>query len=480
MAKMKKKGNPILFGITLLGGAIAALWQNEHRFDYYKAAEATEVAESVDGLMPDQLFSHTGKMNQDLTLKGQYVRSFQGFLEVRCSAEIYAWDRDEDDDGVSWSKKWMSYLQDNDRNEGLSKHLRSDTFHPEIYEVAELTIARKDIQFVEKRKRIPISKLQLTKKGRKKNLAVQGEYFYLTKDDEGEGEMGEDLGDERLSFRGLPVPETATYFGKWGEDCAVAHQAEKKEGMISGIISDKGILHHLVAGERETALGSIKAHLARLKKIMRIVGLIVASIGGGVFFSSLTRFLLFIPLVGPLISRVSGWLGMGIGFILGLITLVIAFLTSQPLILATFLMALVAGFFFLWRNASRKRKRVQEQLSKTLGYEPSQNELAELEFTALWQLMASDGAITAPEKKQLNKWTKRHRWSAEQVETLTQRAEAELSQTNPKENLKSLIRFTLADGSINRTEMKSLEQAATKIGIPKPHLSLLINQVQIG
>ena len=171
---------------------------------------------------------------------------------------------------------------------------------------------------------------------------------------------------------------------------------------------------------------------------------------------------------------------MLIGFLLGFITLVLAFLTSQPLILALFLLVLAVGIFFLWKNATRKRKRVQEQLTQTLGYSPSQNELEELEFMKLWQLMAGDGGITAPEQKQLNKWTKRHRWSPEKVVAITQRARAELSTTNPRDNLQALIRFTLADGRIDRAEMKSLEQAASKIGVAKPHLSLLITQMQRG
>ena len=474
MAETKKKGNPLIFGLILFGGSIGALWKNEHRFDYYKAAEATEPAESVADLTSDRLFSHTGNMNQELLMKGEYVRSFQGYLEVRRSAEIYAWDREEDDDGVSWDKEWMSYLQDNNRNRELKKLLTSANIRPKTYQVSELTIDPKDIQFVDKKEEIPPSKLQLSEKGTTQKLANQGEYFYLAKGGD------KKLGDERLSYRGLPIPEIATYFGKWGDDIAIAHQAEEKSGFISKAIEDRGILHHLVAGNRDTALDSIKAHFSRLKNIVRIASLIVATIGGGVFFSSLTRFLIFIPVIGPLVNRISGWLGMLIGFLLGVITLVLAFLTSQPLILALFALAIGAGLFYLGKNASRKRKLVQEQLTNTLGHSPSQNELEELEFIKLWQLTAEDGEISASEQKRLDKWTKRHRWSDEKVEELTQRASEKLSQTSPRENLKSLIRFSLADGRIDRAEMKGLEHAAKKVGIHGAELSLLVAQTQRG
>ena len=472
MAERKKKGNPLVFGLILLGGSIGAIWKNEHRFDYYQAAKATEPAEAVGDLSADRLFSHTGSMDRDLTMKGDYVQSFQGLLEVSRSAEIYAWDRDEDDDGVTWSKEWMSSLENNSRNRDFDQLLTSANIRPKTYQVAELKIASKQIQFVDRKYHIHPYSLQLSKKGTDEKLATRGDYFYLAKGGENQ------LGDERLSYRGHPVPKTATYFGKWGEGIAVAHQAEKKSGFISDIIKDRGILHHLVAGEREIALDSIKAHLARLKKIVRIAGIAGATIGGGIFFSRLTRFLIFIPLIGPLINRISGWLGMLLGFLLSLITLVIAFLTSQPLILALFLLVLGAGLFSLWKNAKRKRAHVQTQLFKTLGHSPSQNELEELEFIKLWQLVAENGEITPSEQKRLNKWTKRHRWSSTKVVELTQQAREELSKTSKGENLESLIQFSLADGRIDRAEMKSLEHAAGKIGVRGPELYTMILQLQ--
>ena len=477
MAEGKKKENALIngiIGLILLGGSIGAIWKNEHRFDYYQAAKATEPAEAVGDLSADRLFSHTGSMDQDLTMRGNYVQSLQGFLEVYRSAEIYAWDRDDDEDGVTWSTEWMSSLENNSRNRDFKKLLTSANIRPKTYQVAELKIASKQIQFVDEGYQIHPDSLELSKKGTDEKLATRGDYFYLAKGG------GNQLGDERLSYRGLPVPETATYFGKWGEGIAVAHQAEKKSGLISGMIKDRGILHHLVAGEREIALDSIKAHLARLKKIVRITGIAVATIGGGIFFSSLTRFLIFIPLIGPLINRISGWLGMLLGFLLSLITLAIAFLTSQPLILALFLLILGAGLFPLWKNAKRKRAHVHTQLVKTLGHPPSQNKLEELEFIKLWQLVAGDGEITASEQKRLNKWTKRHRWSSAKVVELTQQAREELSKTSKRENLESLIQFSLADGRIDRAEMKSLEHAARKIGVRGPELSTMILQFQRG
>lgn len=472
MAEGKKKGSPSVIYLILLGCSIGAIWKNEHRFDYYQEAKATEPAESVGDLTADHLFSYTGSMDQDVTWKGSYVQYLKGFLEVSRSAEIYAWKRTRNENGVSWRKEWMSVLQKNSRNKDFKKLLTSFRFRPKTYQVAELKIASKQIQFVDKKEEIIPSSLQLSKKGTDEKLATRGKYFYLAKGGKNQ------LGDERLSYRGLPVPETATYFGKWGDGIAVAHQAERKSDSISSIIRDIGILHHLVPGERKIALDSIKANLLHLKNIFRIAGIAVATIGGGIFLSSLTRFLIFIPLIGPLVNRFSYWLGMLLGFLLSLITLIIAFLTSQPLILALFILALGAGLFSLWKNAKRKRAHVEMQLFKTLGHSPSQNELEELEFIKLRQLVAEDGEITASEQKMLNKWTKRHRWSSAKVVELTQQAREELSKTSKRENLESLIQFSLADGRIDRAEMKSLEHVARKIGVRGPELSTMILRLQ--
>jgi len=123
---------------------------------------------------------------------------------------------------------------------------------------------------------------------------------------------------------------------------------------------------------------------------------------------------------------------------------------------------------------------MQDHLTKSLGHTPSQTELQELEFTKIYQLMASDGQISAKEQKRLDQWTKRHRWTPEKVSTLTQEAQKEsaLSTSSPRENLSSLIRFSLADGHIDRREMKCLEHAANHRGISRLELSSLISQIQ--
>ena len=486
--KKKMKGNPVVMGVIMLGGAIAALWQNEFRFDYHKAASEAEFVERISSLEDNAIFSHTGGMDQSLKLKGEYAEEFIGYLTVRRRAEIYAWDRDEDDDGVTWSKKWMSNLESNRRNRGLKKELGSRTFRPEVYQVGELEVEPREIQFVDADETISPGSLKLTAKATSKPLIIRGSYFYYSKGQGsgslyysmGQGSGSTKLGDERLSFSAIAVPEVATYFGKWNGQNAVKHQAEIKDGFIPNIINDKGILHHIVAGERVSALVTIENHIKRIKNIVRIVGLIAAAIGGGLFFSGLTKFLLFIPVLGAAISTVSGWIGMALGFLIGVFTIALAFFSSNPMIMIVLMLFICVGVYFLKNNANKKRQIIKEHLSKELGYSPADQELKELEYIKLWQLLSRNGNISQSEQKRLDRWIKRTGFPSHKVDELTQRAREELTQqTNRVKSLKELIKFTLADGAIDKKELKTLKQAASFIGLNGRELSRLINQVQM-
>ena len=228
MTNKKKKRNSIFVGFVIFVGSIVALWQNEHRFDYHKAASETVVFERVESLEEDDLFSHSGSMDQSLVIEGEFVQTFTGYLQVHRRAEIYAWDRDEDDDRVTWSKRWMSRLENNSRNADLRQEFNARKFQPESYNIGNLQIDSSEIQLVDKAEYISPRNLQLTEKGNNTQLTIQGKYFYHFKN----SGHNNTLGNERLSFSSFPVPEKATYFGKWNGNNAVKHQAKPKGGII--------------------------------------------------------------------------------------------------------------------------------------------------------------------------------------------------------------------------------------------------------
>ena len=71
MASKRKKDNKaagVIIGPIFVIASVTALWKNETRFDYHKAAAKTEPAMSLDRLEPGRNFSYSGEMDQSLTL----------------------------------------------------------------------------------------------------------------------------------------------------------------------------------------------------------------------------------------------------------------------------------------------------------------------------------------------------------------------------------------------------------------------------
>ncbi|MCG8601229.1 MAG: phosphatase PAP2 family protein, partial [Verrucomicrobiales bacterium] len=82
MASRKKKNEAggLIIGPALVIIALVALWKNETRFDYHKAAAKTEPAFSLDAVGEGSNFSYTGGMDGSLTLPGKYIAAFTGYL----------------------------------------------------------------------------------------------------------------------------------------------------------------------------------------------------------------------------------------------------------------------------------------------------------------------------------------------------------------------------------------------------------------
>lgn len=472
----KKKNNAfagLLFGPALIGFSILGLWKNEHRFDYHKAASKTEVAQDVRGIPEGTVFSYSGEMDQGLTMKGGYVNAFTGYLTVRRNAEIYAWDRDEDSDGdVTWSRRWMSSVERNSRNEGLRQKLNSDRFLPERFRIGELDVDTARVQFVDSFQSIPVETLQLNQAGSRFGFTTRDEYYYLSKG------KADELGDERVSFKGLPVPPLASYFGKFGGEMAIAHQAVTREGMVSSMIADTGILHHVVAGNREIALATMKAHIKRLKMIVRFVGTAVNTFGWLILFGTFTRFLIHIPIIGNLLQRGVLLLGILFGTVVSILTITAAFVTSKPLILLLIAIAAVVPIALLRRNAKRSQLRTRAQLEGELGHSLSADEIKEQEFTELVGIAHADGSMDFTEKSYLTNWGRNHGWNETKTDQLI--ASARNQTGGADKHVYRLIQLMLADGEIDERELRTLRKAAKDAGFSQADLQPMIARARRG
>jgi tellurite resistance protein len=472
MRREKNTIGNIIFGPVLVLVALSALWKNETRFDYHRAATVAPVVASPAEAPAGETIALTGTMDPALTLDGEYVASFTGFLVVRRWAEIYAWDRSESDDRVSWDLEWMSVLESNDRNAGLSQELSSRRFLPPEYVVGDLTVSAELIEFVDDSSRIDPGTLDLVWE----DLQVEGDAFVLRKG------QPDNLGDERVTYSAIPVPATATYFGRFDGERGVADTSQRRTGFVNGLIRDSGILHHIVAGEREVALGTMKAHLFRLKWIVRGIGTVLVVLGFLIFFRAILGVLLHIPLLGALVAGGAFLASVAIGLPLALITIVAGLLAANPLVPAVVVALVAAGVIVVRVRGKASQAAVKHQLDERYGRALTGDDLKDLEFMALARLAMADGEISAEEQRRLRVWAKRHRWDPAKADRMMAEARqggGEGGDGVPREQqLRDLVAIAMADGTVSPQEMKSIRAAAERSGHGESKINQLMQSVR--
>lgn len=503
----KNSAAGVIVGPVVALLAMVALWKNETRFDYYRAASRTPVVSLIDQAPTDKSFCYTGPMNLDLEIRGDYIEAFVGELVVYRQAEIYCWDRDEDSDGdVTWNMEWMSSVESNSRNSGIRQELESKTLLPPSYLVGDLAVDSGRLEFVDATHRINPQNQPLTAAGQR--LEQGPDYLYLRKN------RGDQLGDERLSYSAIRVPNLATYFGRFAEGRGVADTSHERHGFINAMIQDTGILHHLVGGDRQTALSTMKQHITRLKWIVRGVGSTVIVLGFLIFFSALLKFLFHLPVIGWLAEKGALILALAMGVPAAGLTIAAGYLAGHPFWLATFVLLLViAGFigYRTYRDGRSIQRGLRENLNKILGHEVSDEEIKTREYLHIAQLVGSKSGLGAPQERMLDQWGRKQRWSPEKRKAMLHQAmlkqaeKQELdgrssqaippvvstspgqttvgsttysSEPSADENLRGLIRLAVADGQLTAYEIRTIQSAALQAGYPKQQVRELMESAR--
>lgn len=477
--KNKNNAAGVVIGPILVLLAMATLWKNETRFDYHRAASRTRPTLLEEAPASNATFSYTGSMKPDLEIRGDYVETFLGQLVVYRSAEIYCWDRDEDDEGhVSWNMEWMSSVQSNSRNSGVRQELQSKTLLPPDYRVGDLPIRSSQIEFVDATHSLDPRSLTRTSVGQR--LAPTDQYFFLRK------HRGNQLGDERISYAAIQVPATATYFGKYVDGQGVADTTYERHGFISGLIQDTGILHHLVCGDRQQALATMKRHIRRLKWIVRGAGTLAIVVGFLFFFSGLLRFLFHIPIIGWFAEQGVFIISLAVGIPLAGITIGAGFLAGHPFLLGLVLVASAgAGYwgYRAFRMGRSEQMDMRDSLNQQLGHTMDDDELKEREYLEIAQLMGRQSGLGAQEQQVLDHWGRKQGWSPEKRNEMLQRTQtaetpSAVSEATTDENLQGLIRLAVADGALSAYEMRTIQSAAQQAGYSRQQVRALMKSAR--
>ncbi|MEM7337523.1 MAG: hypothetical protein AAF467_02680 [Actinomycetota bacterium] len=469
-----KRSSPIaglVTGPVVLLLAIAALFLNETRFDYHQAAASANEVQSPREASAGETIAFSGPMDQSLTLDGDFAESFRGYLRVERETHIYAWTRDPTSESdTDWFLAWRPVLEANPRNEGLSQRLRSATIEPPTVAVGDLTVDTTALALPDGLETIDPAGLRLPG-----DLDVQGDWLYLSKG----RELG--AGDERMIYRGVPVPASATWFGSYNGRTGVADTTSARDaGTVNELIEDSGVLHHLAAGDRDEALATIAADIGSLKKTVRWLGLLGTVLGIFGVLSGLVRLAELIPglrsvagpavLLGQVVALV---VSIALGVPIALAIIGAGFIAANPVVAALVFAVAVAAALVVTRRRPRSGSggtARSDELDNADRW--AANELAahqEASFLERAQMAMHTGSLSADDRVRLLEMAAEHGWSERHTETLLTEAEQVSGNWGGRiaaeQRLVTLVNAAGEDNELTDAEVRAIRRAAARAGL---------------
>ena len=485
----KSRNLDLLVGPVLVCAGLLALWENEGRFDYHRAA--VESFATVSPLEPTEkeTASFTGTL-APFALQGRYVKDLEGYLFLEEEAEIYSWHRSEDDDGhVTWRSGWYDSVESNSRNSGLVQRLSSGEWRAERYPLTPMEVSGKSLHFVDETLVISPDTVTLSKQAQDLGLRVRESVLYL-----GQG-GGTQIGDERIRLSGVSQADTVTYFGDIREGVGVVKQFEFRQTWVSGLIGNDGMLHHLVNGNREVALQTMKAHIQKLRWMVRLGGTLGVMIGIGLFCRRLLHFFIGVPLLGAVVEAGVAIFSIVVGGLLSLVAIIVGFLVNHLWVALVILVGVVWMVTLMVQKrktiASAAKDHLQKASMHAVTPEPSDSprEKASSEnetpadsgfegvgasneacFKNLAKVALMDGELSKKENDYLAKWGRSKQLSDATIVRLFDEAKKEKAAgliPTQKDDLLYLIALSLEDGELSTAELKHLHLFGSSLGMSR-------------
>jgi len=479
VATASKKGESIIVSYLLPPGliviAVLCLWENEGRFDFSKAAKESVAVSRSEFNRPnsDAAISYTGR-NFASPIFEEYVGKFEGYHKILRSTEIYSWNKTTSKNRDKWTLGWYSSIDNNSRNRGLVKKLTNATLYPEQYKIDSLPIAPQQIHFVDTT--IPLDLQKFTLTAQAKNLGLSsgdGQYLYrrLSNDDQ--------LGDERVHYDGIPVEETATYFGKLENSRGVAKQFKIKKSLVSEFILNDAILHHLVNGPRLVALEKIRSYFKMLKWLIRGLGMLALFFGFCFCLEKFLHVLIDLPVLGSIVSFGVWGASLVLAFLVGGSTMVLSMIYNNPQITIPIIAGVVLMTFALFRSQKKTKAGAREFLESS-GFEGKRGELS---FLTLVKLALMEDGLSAKENRFLVAWGKKQGLSEETMTQLFHQGRENMSPLPLQlttDDLYLLTSLAMIDGHLSSKELKHLNSAARQLKLGPEDVKNIIHQVKNG
>jgi uncharacterized tellurite resistance protein B-like protein len=473
----RNRNSPIAVGLLVCGGVLA-LWENEGRFDYATAAREAREVRSLDQAQADEAVSLTGKLEEP-TIAVRYVEPVRGYLSLEAVTEIYSYVEDRDSDGDRYiEREWSGQLEGLRENRELKKLLSSELQRPDTYVLGGEQISSARVHFVDDEETLDPGALKLTSVGLDLELAPAGDYFFR-----GEGSASDpELGDERVSFRGVRATRHATWFGAVADGRGAVKDYEIAQSWISSLIGNDGLLHHLVNGRHEEAVDKIAADLSAARWKVRLGGTLAIMLGIYSALSMVASLLYVIPVVGQIAQGAAFVVSAVLGLIVSLSVILASMLWHHPLALvlpAAVMTAIVLYFRSLKAKAkanarSRARSRARDDDAEQGGSAGD-----ERLFDQMIKMATADGELSDKESRFLRRWATQAGIPQERMfEMLRAATEADAVVTPPdRAALEQMIALALADGAISAREMRMIQRMGETLGMSRAAVRALTAEV---
>jgi uncharacterized tellurite resistance protein B-like protein len=484
-SRRKRGKNNLLYVPVLIGGGVLALWENEGRFDYAEAAADARAIQTASDARGDEPISLTGPLSPSGTLTPPYLESLTGWHQVVANAEIYCWgDESDDDEPADMELDWRSSVGGWKENEGVTQRLRSGIARLAPVVVGETTVEPANLKLVDKGQALDLTSLALSKEAEELGLVRVGNKLVSRL----QALDNPKLGDERVSYRATPAAATVTYFGSIQDGKGHLLDFAIERSIISGLIGNDGLLHHLVNGERAEAVQKMKANFSALK--WRVRGFGILALIGGIFIalSTVASLTYMIPVIGDLAQGAVLVTSVVVGGAVGLLVILSSALFHHPIGLVIPLCGLAAVALYmksLKGNASRNVRRRRSATSNPTSSAPGESsggpfphrDQAALE--ALVHVAMSDGDISKRERGFLDQWAAAAGIDQDTLEQMIEMEDAggATHELAGREDLVDLIELALADGSLSSKEIKLLRRLAASIDIGAREFRDLVREV---
>jgi len=349
----------VLFGILLFIGSFAVLWFNEGRTNMADVARnstpvvGTSINPSTDG----KLVAVSGLLASNEQLGDAPTLQPGGYIQIERNVEMFAWAEEKSSETTkeiggssttkttyTYTKKWTSSPATSSNFEHPEGHENPDLpFQSETFTVGNANVGA----YVLSPSALELpggNAIQLTRSNTKpaEGQTLVGNYLFS-----GRGQLQQpQVGDVRVSYRGLPQNSQVTVFGKQEGNQLNPFITNRQDRLYRAFLSD-----------RDSAIATMNSEYTAITWILRLVGFFMMWIGLGMLFGPISAFLDVLPFLGNLGRGMIGFVTFAVAFVLSAITILISVILHNILAMIVVLLLLVGGIY-AWRQMQVRRAQV--------------------------------------------------------------------------------------------------------------------------